>query len=137
MALLDDVETRLSTQSVGGIAGSTSVTDTGWLITKTYMPPDPDKVITIYETGGSPPEPRAEVDYPTFQVRVRSGTTGYSTGMEKLAAVQMALHGLTATHNSWYYPGFWAQGDALSLGFDQETRPILAQNFRAARSRTS
>lgn len=138
MALLDEIEARLSTQGVAGIVGSTSVTDTGWVLTQGYMPPDPDKVITIYPTGGGAPEPKAEVNYPTFQVRARAGTTGYSTAVDKLAAVQTALHGFTGTLSSWYYPGIWAQSDVLPIGFDaQDTRPVLAQNYRAARSRTS
>ena len=138
MALLDDIELRLSTQSICGIAGTTSVTDTGWLITKSFMPPDPDKCITIYETGGFPPEGRPELDYPTFQVKIRSSSTGYSTGSAKLAAVEAALHMFPSTTlNSWYYAGMQALSGPLALGFDGEDRPMMAQNFVALRSRTS
>lgn len=138
MALLDEIEARLSTQGVAGIVGTTSVVDTGWVMTKGYMPADPDRVLTIYPTGGPEPEAQVEINYPTFQIRARAGATGYSTAMEKLATAQAALHGFTGTLSTWYYPGIWAQGDVLSIGFDvQDTRPVLAQNYRAARSRTS
>lgn len=139
MALLDEIEARLSTQGVAGIVGTTSVTDAGgWVMTKGFMPADPDKVLTIYPTGGPEPEAKAEVNYPTFQVRVRAGTTGYSTAVDKLGAAQAALHGFTGTLSTWYYAGIWAQSDVLPIGFDaQDTRPVLAQNYRAARSRTS
>ena len=137
MALLDDIELRLSTQSVAGIAGTTSVTDTGWLITKSFMPPDPDKCITIYETGGFPPLWRSDMNFPTFQVKIRSSSTGYSTGRQKLADAETALHAFESTTlNGVYYGHITALGDALSLGFDGEDRPILAQNYYAARSRT-
>lgn len=144
MALLDDIESRLSSQSVAGAVGSTQVTDTGWTITKGWMPADPDRVITLYETGGLRPEAKPEVDYPTFQVRVRGGTTQYSTAAEKLDDIERALHGANGllyaetTATNRYYPGIWAQSGPLQLGVDgQDTRPLLAQNFRAARSRTT
>lgn len=112
--------------------------DPVWFLTKSYMPPDGDRVMSIYETGGAPAEPKAPINYPTFQVRARAGSTGYSTASEKLALAETALHGFTGTVNSWYYAGVWAQSAPIPIGFDpQDTRPVVAQNFRAARSRTS
>lgn len=137
MALLDDVETRLSTQSVAGIAGSTNAVDLGWTIYKGFMPPDPDKAIGIFETGGFPAEAIPELNYPTFQLRVRSSSTGYSTGRQKVTDAETALHGIVnITINGRYYPGFFAMSDAISLGVDNENRPIIAQNYKAMRSRT-
>lgn len=137
MALLDDIAVRLVAQAVGGLPGTTQLTDTSWMITKSFMPPDPAKCITIYETGGFPPEGRPELDYPTFQVKVRSSSTGYSTGSAKLGAVETALHNFPSTTiNSWYYAGIQAVSGPISLGFDGEDRPLMAMNFVALRSRT-
>jgi len=134
--VMDDMAVRLQAQGVAGLPGSTQVTDTGGGITKSFMPPDPAKVITLTETGGFPAEGRPELNYPTFQVKVRASSTDYSTGREKLAEVEAALHNLASTsYNDWYYAGVFTQGDALSLGFDMEDRPIIAQNYRALRSR--
>lgn len=138
MSLLDDLEARLSTQGVAGIAGTTSVTDTGWVMTKGFMPPDPDQVLTLVQQGGPAPEDSPQLDYRLFQVRVRAGSTGYAACGSKLADAQVALDGFGGTLNSWYYAGIWADNSPQLLGFDaQDTRPIVAQNYRAARSRTS
>lgn len=135
MALLDDVAIRLRDQGVGGLPGTTQLTDTGWMLTKSFMPPDPDKCITLYETGGFPGEAIPELNYPTFQVKVRSGTTGYSTGREKLDACEDALNLQNTTINSVYYVRIHHLSDAIALGFDGEDRPMIGQNFRALRSR--
>ena len=116
---------------------TTALSVDAWTITKSFMPPDPDKCITIYETGGFPPEGRPELDYPTFQVKVRSSSTGYSTGSAKLAEVETALHMFPSTTlNGWYYAGMQALSGPIAMGFDGEDRPMMAQNFVALRSRT-
>jgi len=143
MGLLDDIESRFTSQSVAGAAGTTQVTDTGWLVTKSFMPPDPDKCITIFETGGYAPEVRSDLNRPTFQIRVRSSRTdtdsnAYSTGRDKLQGCCDVLHGFASTTiNGRYYAAIYALTDAIALGFDDEGRPLLGQNFLALRSRTT
>ena len=138
MGLLDDIAIRLRDQAVGGLPGTTQLTDTNWTITKGFMPADPDRCITLYETGGFPPEVLPELAYPTFQVRLRSISTGYSTGREKLQAVENALHGFASTtSNGVYYVAIYAMSAAIPLGYDDEDRPLMAENFRALRDRTT
>ena len=138
MGLLDDIAIRLRDQAVGGLPGTTQLTDTSWTLFKAFRPPDPDKCITLYETGGFPPEVRPELAYPTFQVVVRADTTGYSTGREKLQAVENALHGFASTTiNGVYYVCIDAMSGPIPLGFDGENRPLIAENFRALRDRTT
>lgn len=143
MALLDDVASYLVTVGVGGFPGTTGATGTGWTIFKGFSPPSPHRQITLYETGGFAPEEMTDLDRPGFQVVVRGSrdidvAAAYSSARTKLDSIFTTLHGLaTQTINSRYYPVMFAQGDALSLGKDENDRPMLAQNYFAVRSRTT
>lgn len=144
MALLAEVANRLVSQSVGGLPGTTQVTDTGWTIYQSLMPATTGASIAILETGGFAPLWKAALNYPTFQVRVLAARLDYGTGRAKLDAIQTALHAVGnqiltesgSTGGQWYV-GIGAEGDALNLGYDENDRPLLAQNYLALRSRTT
>lgn len=134
MALLDEVAARLISQSVG-VTGTTA----SWAVYKGHEPELPDKVISIFETGGLPNQPHEGemLDLPTFQVRVRGDSYGYSTARSKLGAARTALEGMTAgTFSGRYYCQVTANGEPISLGQDGSHRPIVVMNFTALRSRT-
>src|SRR3990167_6791741 len=102
MGLVDDIESRFTSQSVAGAAGTTQVTDTGWLVTKSFMPADPDKCFTIFETGGHAPGGRADRNRPRLQIRGRPSrrdtrNNAYSTGRDKLQGCSDVLHGFAST----------------------------------------
>jgi len=129
--LLDAVGTMLST------VASTGTTST-YRLFKTFMPDTPDKVMVLYETGGFPPDSiQHGLDQPTFSVHVR-GT--YSTAREKLNEAFNLLHQInrsTAGGSTEKFISIVAVGDALSLGRDTKNRPVISQNFRALRERST
>lgn len=133
--LLDDLSVFLSSQGLGGATSSAS-----WMITKAYMPPQPNNVIGLFETGGEAPDRyQANLDYPRFQVRCRGTAFAYSSARAKLFAVFQALQGVDngRTINGRYYPGIEAVSDAIGFPLDSNNRPEVLQNFRAFRSRTT
>lgn len=103
-------------------------------------PPSPDACVTVYDTGGMPPDPQAglQLEYPTVQVRVR-GAPGDTLGAaSKMAEVHAALHGDTQQMwNGARYLWIFAEGSPLFLGFDDNDRPRYTQNFRIARTPTT
>ena len=133
--LLDEISTYLVSQGVG-VAGSTA----SWTVFKGIEPNTPEKCITLFETGGLENEGHHDtpVDRPTFQVRVRADSYGYSTARVKLGAARTALENIgNITLSSWKYVHVQAIGEAASLGYDENQLPRLVLNFRAIRSRTS
>lgn len=140
MALLDDVAVRLVSQSVAGLSGTTTATATGWTLFKAVLPPAPDKVVAVFETGGRANENNEGglLDRPTFQVRVRGTANAYEVARTKIAAVRTALEGvLNESVNSRYYAGMLADAEPFPLPVDANNRPSLVMNFTAWRSRTT
>ncbi|MFN3925041.1 MAG: minor capsid protein [Pseudarthrobacter sp.] len=109
---------------------------TGWILAKSYLPPDPDKVVLLVETGGAPPGTRITADFPTFQVRVRGEPHGYEEARTKLGEIQGVLHKAQGVLGGAYFVFVLAATGPLDLGIDRQTnRPEIAQNYRAMRSR--
>jgi hypothetical protein len=140
MALLDDVAVRLASQAVAGPSGTTTASATGWTLFKAVLPPGPDQVVAVFETGGRQNENMESglLDRPTFQVRVRGAVNGYSAARTKIAAVRTALEGVhNTTVNGRYYAGMTADSEPFPLAVDDNNRPALVMNFAAFRSRTT
>jgi len=127
MALLDDIGTKLT--SAGVVGGAT-----GWSLAKAFEPPTPNKVVTLYETGGGPPDQTdgTKYDLPTFQARVRGDEFGYEAARTKMEAVFDALNDATI---SGYVFVFALDSGPLSLGHDGATRPLLTLNFTTMKQR--
>lgn len=133
--LLDDLSNFLSSQGLGGATSSSP-----WMITKGYMPPKPDNVIGLFETGGRPPDPnQGLVDFPRFQVRTRGAAFNYSSARQKLWSIYTLLHGVDngKTISGRYYVGIKAVSDVMGFPLDTNNRPETIQNFEATRSRTT
>jgi hypothetical protein len=129
-----DVKDMLDDAS-GGAAVGTFGTD----LFVSREPASPDAVVTVYDTGGFPPDPNAGIglQYPTVQVRVRGVKGGYTAASVKARAVHDALHGVTeASWNGSRYLWVFGQQDPMFLGYDESDRPLFAQNFRLARVAT-
>lgn len=134
--LLDDIAAYLVTQGIGVATSSAS----GYRVVKGFMPPNPDKVIGLFETGGAAPNRYpGDLDYPRFQVRVRGAAFGYSTARQKLWSVFTTLQAVdnTTTLNGWVYVSVEAVSDVIGFPLDSNNRPEVVMNFRALRSRTS
>lgn len=95
-------------------------------------PADPHDVITLYDTGGFPPNPKHPKGQPTVMVRVRN--TGYKDGYAKAREVKDALLGLPKQDiNSTTYVGVWMEGDIGFVRYDDSDRAIFTMNFRVSR----
>ncbi len=126
-------------QAEGLIAGAT-----GWERAASGLPPEPDKVIVVFESGGFPPELKpvgsaeTEYDEPTFQVRGRADKFGYGALRAKMGAIYLALHGselAPASGDPAYVLVRAMQAGPFPLGLDKNDRPGLTWNFTALRER--
>lgn len=132
--LLDEIATYLT-----GAGIASTATTANWAIFKGMEPNSPEKCFTLFETGGLENEGNqlTPIDRPTFQLRVRGDSFGYSTARTKLAAARVSLELIgNSTLSGRRYVHVVAVGEAISLGIDENQLPRLVQNYRAIRSRT-
>lgn len=127
-SVVDDVVDRLI--AAGLIEGGT-----GWKGFVNEMPPEPDQIVGVFESGGGPPGTRLDMDRPTFQVRVRAAKHDWPAARAKIKAIFASLHKFTGALTGTYYVAIMAAGDVLPLGLDANNRPELTQNYEALRSR--
>lgn len=114
-----------------GTFGSSSA----WAIFVSTEPDRPSQAITLYDTGGFPPDPQVSIDHPTVQVRVRGSKDGYAEGYAKVLACRDALHLFRGTVDSTTrYIGVWAMQDPVWIGKDDSARPLFTCNFRCLRT---
>ena len=97
------------------------------------MPDDPvvpDRCVAVHDTGGFAPEANYNYEKPTVQVQVRGARGGYRAAHQLMQAIRDEIHGdANVTWNGTRYIGIWAQGDILSLGYDEKQRPLLTLNY--------
>ncbi len=94
-----------------------------------------DKVVTVYDTGGDEPVAQYFYEYPNVQIRIRGDKFKYKEAYSLLNSIKNELHGTNnKTINGARYVGIWASSDIISLGYDEENRPILTVNFRLQRT---
>lgn len=137
MGLLEEIGRRLSTQAVA----STSATSTGWLLAyRGFVPSTHGQQVVVIPTGGMPQWAHESADIlskPTFQVLVRGNSSG-STGLEaKVDATVSALNLFSGSLLGRPWKDIQLQGEPLSLGRDENGRPMYSLNFLAFRSRTT
>jgi hypothetical protein len=95
-------------------------------------PDTPDNVITLYDTPGESPNPKWRLDYPRFQVRVRSKS--YPTCYDKAEEVKSHLLGLPSqTISGIRYVGVYVVIDTGFLMTDQSNRVIFTSTWRVIR----
>lgn len=129
MSILDDMGTHLADNSI--VSGAT-----GWTLAKSYQPATPDKVLTIYETGGPAPDQTQGTghDFPTFQVRGRGEEFGYEALRTKMQEVFDSLNDAAI---SGYVYIFAAESAPIPIGYDKNSnRPVLVWNFKAMKARS-
>ncbi len=107
-------------------------------------PATPDIVITIYDTGGFSPDAGADYERPTVQIRSRGDQGGVVTAYDNLKTIANHLHSnasnlimVNRIINAARYLAMWQEGDIITLGQDENSRPILTANFRIHRTPTS
>ncbi len=109
-----------------GVFGASS----GWGIFIAKEPEKPDSAVTIFTTGGPPPDPRYLLNYPSFQVRVRGNVNGYQEARTKIDACTDVLWGLPSqVINGDQWDGVTPIGDIVGLGYDSHNRPLMSFSF--------
>ena len=128
MSVLDDIMTKLETDLVSGGV-------TGWESMKSFMPTTPDKVVAVFDVGGSPADQSESVnqfDDISFQVRVRSEEHKYQEAALKMDEVFTSLNNATIAGYTYIFSD---SVQPISLGFDKNNRPELVMNFSGMKQR--
>lgn len=111
-----------------GIA--TKGAQTGWNVFVGKMPERPSSAISIQLTGGTAPNPRWLLDFPSVQALIRGDENAYQAAYTKAVQVKDALLGLPSqtigTDRIVHVNGL---GDIASLGFDESNRVMFSVNF--------
>lgn len=99
-------------------------------------PPEPNNVITIYDTSGFGPmltlDRLETMGNPSIQIRVRN--TSYLQCKEVCSVIEGILHGRgQEIVNSAYYSLIKSMNDAVPLGFDTKQRMRFVLNFNIQR----
>lgn len=98
-------------------------------------PDNPDNTVTLYDTPGDVPNPKWLLDFPRFQVRVRS--KNYATAYGKAEEVKSVLLGLPSqTISGIRYVGVYVVIDTGFLMVDQVNRTIFTSTWRIIREPT-
>lgn len=102
----------------------------GWSIHIAKEPAKPNTTITITATGGLPANPAYLLDYPNVQVRVRGDVSSYQSAEAKAREVKDALLGVPSQDlNGDRWVSITQLTDIVSLGFDENDRPLFSVNF--------
>lgn len=99
------------------------------------MPSAPDNCVCVYDTGGFEPDSNFTYERPTVQIMVRGAKGAYFSAHEQAQEIRDVLTAtINHTINGARYIAIWCQSDVLSLGFDNNHRPMLSVNFRMHRT---
>lgn len=94
------------------------------------FPQTPEEVVLINGTGGRSPYPHLAINFPSVQVMVRGKKSGYVTARAQMATICDVLLGISSTVlNGDTYRSCNQIGDVISLGQDDNGRPIFSANF--------
>lgn len=120
-----DMRQLLINASIGSNGGN-------WPIFIGSEPADPANCITLYDVAGEAPNPKWLLDFPRFQVRVRSN--GYLDGFTKAEEIRDALLGLPSqTIGDIRYDGIYVVTDTFFLMADGRQRSIFVTMYRSIR----
>ena len=94
-----------------------------------------DKCITIIDTSGVSPELNYIYERVGIQLLQRGLKFGYVDAYNTLQSVKVYLHGKNdITLSGTRYILIFVVSDILSLGYDDNNRPLLSCNFRIHRT---
>ena len=103
-----------------------------WALYIGKQPENPDRVITIYDSGGLAPDPKWTLLYPSVQLRIRGDQQGYKdTALEarKLRHYLIGVPSYTAS-NTDRIVSITGIGDIAHTGWDDKNRPDFVFNLR-------
>ena len=121
------------------IAGILATAGVGTISTDLFVseqPKTPDECVTVFDTGGFPPESNYVYRKPTVNVRVRGKRGGYRNAYAVAKSIVDALHDKTNEDidSANRIIAIWCMGDIIALGKDDDERPLLSVNFRIHRT---
>lgn len=124
--VLEGIVDLLVADTIGTLAA-----ETGWAITISSMPDQPDTMIGVFDGPSKSPDPRLKIDYPGVQVRVRGAINGYTGAKAKCQAIKECLLGLPSQDvNGDRWVSVSMIGDINYLGYDDKRRPQFSLNFQ-------
>ena len=98
-------------------------------------PKTPNKVMTVYDTGGFDQEASYEYERPTVQVRARGDVGEYLEARVFLLEAVDELHAKIGEDiNETRYVQILQQGDILFVEWDESNRPVFTANFAIQRT---
>jgi hypothetical protein len=107
---------------------------TGWQVQVGEEPTTPDKVVTLYDTGGPEPNPKNLQDFLRVQIRIRGKPGEYISTFNKAQQIKDELLGRPkGVVNSVTYVGIWMNTETLFMGYDESRRPRFTSNWRIVR----
>lgn len=130
--LSKSIATYLQSQSLGTI---------GTTLFYGFLPDTPDTLTTIFETGGTQPDARMSIDYPSIQVRVRqsAGSSSFESAYNRIIAIYNALqslHGITLSDGTTVID-ITAVQMPINIGKDEKGRAEFTQNYNLTTSKTT
>jgi len=132
MPVAEDIARHLAVSGVGTFADA-DVDD--WGVYAHKEPETPDRVVTVYETGGSGLDTdEMDLDNVGFQVRARGRTYAEAYAKQETAMNLLLLPGRVVTANSSYL-SIDMTSTITPIGRDDNKRFLLTANYRAIRER--
>ena len=97
-------------------------------------PETPDECITVYDTGGFPPNAKYLRDEPTVQFKVRGLPFDGKTPTDLLQSIRnRLLNSANTTVGDSLYIQYIEFGGIIDLGADKKERMMYTTNFRLVR----
>lgn len=118
MALLDEVVAYLEDENVGTFGTDMFIG---------HEPDAPVNVVTLYPTGGRPPSPDLDKEYPSVQVRVRD--ISYVAGYTKAELILSLLHRNENYLETTRGRCFATQSSPSMIGRGENGEFIFVQNY--------
>lgn len=123
---------------IAGILQTNGIGTFGTDIFVAREPETPDQVITVYDTGGDPPNAKFLRDEPTVQCRVRGNPDSYGTTWTLAQLIKDTLLGLAPQLiGGSNYVLFVQIADITSVASDKSNRPVLVSDWQLVRELSS
>lgn len=118
------------------IGVGTAASSSDWLL-RTGAPADGhDRQITLFDTGGTTPNTKWLLDFPTIQALIRGQPYEYDVTYSKAYEVKDALLGIDPfDFEGDHWTGITGLSDVAFLGNDKNSRPLFSVNFRVIMER--
>lgn len=94
------------------------------------LPSEPSACISVYDTGGLPPDRYLPTAEPTFQIIVRN--PDYALGKAKVDAIVALLHqkkNLQLVDDGTYFYYIMLMGEPSHIGVDKQDRDEFSMNL--------